>query len=84
MIQQSTGPGWATGRAWIIKEALNDYFGEIDEDWGRTAKKKALDEIQMGIGNDPPDMFDKLREQYMRAGVTVLCYKLMMMKCVWT
>ena len=24
MIQQSTGPGWATGQAWMIKQALDN------------------------------------------------------------
>ena len=64
MIQQTIEPGWVTGQAWIVKQAIDDYFGEIDEDKGAEAKKKALDEIQMGIGNDLLIIFNKLWQQY--------------------
>ena len=64
MIQQSTDAGWAIGRAWLIKKALDDYFGEIDDDTGAEAKKNALDDIQMGIEDDPQLMFDQLWQQF--------------------
>ena len=55
---------WPSGRAWIIKQALNDHFGEIDNDRGAEAKKKALNKIQMCIRDNPAVMFNKLWGQY--------------------
>ena len=59
MTQQSIEPGWVTGQAWIIKQAIDNHFGEINEDKGTEAKKNALDEIQMGIGDDPLIIFNQ-------------------------